>query len=280
MDLSSFSTTRDEVVDTYESKGRSYRAETRKLRSRLSIHWDIVDAQAGTDVAYAVARKGQVLEFFGYKVGDSIPTGIASGQTKAATELDTNLTTARRIIGDAAIETIAFSRVCHRVAYAAGAGASTADPIVKAALLGQVAIHDPAAIVAPRQAGAPYNSEDALYQAIIASVLVNVDFGGGDRKIKLGTMLEMPSADARSFLTANGCCENIFTFKEGIRLTDDQSSDRRDFVVQATLAADVVVPINTVMLNGGETLFTPTAIATELECRLGGLYLKEGAGTC
>lgn len=280
MNLSGQST-KTEIITKWD--GSPHKVSTLSHRSRLPVSWTIADRIAGTDIAHAIAAKGQTLSFFSYAVGDQIPTGYAN-EKRTATDLDTTLTTARRITGDGAVEKFEVSAIGHRVRYDDSAfSAAVTNETVRQAYRGNVRMQDPAAVVKPRQTDSPFNSEDVLFQALIDSALVSFNFGNGSRIVKLGTVLEMPGHDARSFLRANGQCGCAFKLPEGVRLTDEQGNAQRDFQVDITLGQDVVVPVNLVRLLGvasGTPGTLPTAMATDIELRLGGVFITEGAGTC
>jgi len=84
-----FSTQRKLLLAQYENLESQSRAAQSRI-SRLVFSVDVVDSATGTapGVAYAVARKNQVLTLFNYGVGDQIFLGGA-GNVRA-TEADTN----------------------------------------------------------------------------------------------------------------------------------------------------------------------------------------------
>ncbi len=285
-----FETRRSELLNKYKDAGQRFIASTKPYKSTLQLVFEVTNALtatgdvAGANVAHAVARKGQELEFFAYKIGDSIPQGTSS--TKKANESDTNLSKPRQTNGteDFVIEAVSASVKGMRVSYAlpgttaifTGAGAGVTDPVVQGAYTGVEYIHDPGAIIAPPQVQSPYTLEDAFFQAVCPKISVGFEW---DRKRieKVGTLDEFPEGAASSFLRAHGDprTDNRYKIPEGYIWRREGEPDS-EFAVKCRLEENVVIPINLVALFADTPAMatqrdTPLAIFLDITMRLHGL---------
>lgn len=278
-----FSTQRKALLDQYKNAGQAITCRTIPYQSTGVFQFDVVD-QALTvapGVAYAVARKNQVVTLFNYGVGDQIFLG-GSVNTRA-TEGDTNQGEGSRTNGaeDFVIEGVGFYARSYRVAYAAGTGnlyAGTGRPAdldVLASLSGDISVYDPAAINVPPQVQSPFNLENGMFQSLIDNISVDFLF---DRKRteKIGTVNVMPCASAKSMLRANGNPQNanMYRIPEGYLWRRAGQPDS-EFTANLTLQRSLVVPINGIIpyVTGAPIANVPTTIWMEVTMRLFGLAI-------
>ena len=277
-----FSTQRKLLLKQYEAAGQAITCRTIPYQSTGVIQFDVVDTALATapGVAYAVARKNQVLTLFNYGVGDQIFLGGGAGNVRA-TEADTNQGEGSRTNGaeDFVIEGVGFYARSARVMYAAGSGnlyagtGKPVDPDVLAALDGDLPIYDPAAINAPPQLQSPFNLENGMFQSLID--LISVDFlFDRKRTEKIGTVNVMPCGSAKSMLRANGepNNSNIYRIPEGYLWRRAGQPDS-EFTANLTLQRALVVPINGIIpyVTGAAADAMPTTIWLEVTMRLFGL---------
>jgi hypothetical protein len=276
-----FSTQRKRLLDEYKNAGQAITCRTIPYQSTGVFQFDVVDSALGTapGVAYAVARKNQVLTLFNYGVGDQVFLG-GTANTRA-TEADTNQGEGSRTNGaeDFVIEGVGFYARSVRVAYAAGTGnlyggtGKPIDPDVLASLAGDLPVYDPAAINAPPQLQSPFNLENGMFQSLID--LISVDFlFDRKRTEKIGTVNVMPCASAKSMLRANGMPENsnMYRIPEGYLWRRAGQPDS-EFTANLTLQRALVVPVNGIIpyVVGSAADAVPTTIWMEVTMRLFGL---------
>lgn len=277
-----FSTQRKKLLKQYANAGQDIVCRTIPYQSTGVFQLDIVDAALSTapGVAYAVARKNQVLTLFNYGVGDQVNLGGNGGNTRA-TEADTNQGEGSRTNGaqDFVIEGVGFYARSARVAYASGSGnlyggtGKPTDADVLAALNGDLPMYDPAAINMPPQAQSPFNLENGIFQSLID--LISVDFlFDRKRTEKIGTVNVMPCGSAKSMLRANGSPENsnVYRIPEGYLWRRAGQPDS-EFTANLTLQRALVVPINGIIpyVAGAPVDAVPTTIWIEVSMRLFGL---------
>lgn len=277
-----FTTQRKALLDQYKAAGQAITCRTIPYQSTGVFQFDVVDSALTTapGVAYAVARRNQVLTLFNYGVGDQIFLGGTAGNTRA-TEADTNQGEGSRTNGaeDFVIEGVGFYARSMRVAYASGTGnlyAGTGLPVdadVVSALNGNLPLYDPAAINMPPQAQSPFNLENGMFQSLID--LISVDFlFDRKRTEKIGTVNVMPCGSAKSMLRANGNPENsnIYRIPEGYLWRRAGQPDS-EFTANLTLNRALVVPINGIIpyVTGAAADAVPTTIWMEVTMRLFGL---------
>jgi len=276
-----FSTQRKRLLDQYKAAGSAITCRTIPYQSTGVFQFDVVDAALAVapGVAYAVARKNQVLTLFNYGVGDQINLG-GTGNTRA-TEADTNQGEGSRTNGaqDFVIEGVGFYCRSFRVAYAAGGGnlyGGSNVPIdadVVASLNGDLPVYDPAAINMPPQVQSPFNLENGMFQGLIDNISVDFLF---DRKRteKIGTVNVMPCASAKSALRANGEANNsnVYRIPEGYLWRRAGQPDS-EFTANLTLQRALVTPINGIIpyVTGAAADAVPTTIWMEVTMRLFGL---------
>lgn len=275
-----FTTQRKRLLDQYKQAGQAITCRTIPYQSTGVFKFDIVDSAltAAPGVAYAVARKNQVLTLFNYGVGDQIFLG-GSGNVQA-TEGDTNQGEGSRTNGaeDFVIEGVGFYARSARVKYASSTGnlydgtGKPTDTDVLLALAGDLPMYDPAAINMPPQAQSPFNLENGMFQSLID--LISVDFlFDRKRTEKIGTVNVMPCASAKSQLRANGTPENsnMYRIPEGYLWRRAGQPDS-EFTANLTLQRALVVPINGIVpyVVGGVTA-VPTTLWLEVTMRLFGL---------
>lgn len=276
-----FSTQRKQLLDQYKTAGQPITCRTIPYQSTGVFQFDIVDAAltAPPGVAYAVARKNQVLTLFNYGVGDQVYLG-GTGNTRA-TEADTNQGEGSRTNGaeDFVIEGVGFYARSCRVAYAAGGGnlydgtGRPTDSDVLASLAGDLPTYDPAAVNMPPQIQSPFNLENGAFQSLID--LISVDFlFDRKRTEKIGTVNVMPCASAKSMLRANGSPENsnVYRIPEGYLWRRAGQPDS-EFTANLTLQRALVIPINGIIpyVATAPAAAVPTTIWMEVTMRLFGL---------
>jgi hypothetical protein len=279
-----FTTQRKLLLDQYEKAAQPITCRTIPYQSTGVFQFDIVDSALATapGVAYAVARKNQVLTLFNYGVGDQIFLG-GTGNTRA-TESDTNQGEGSRTNGaeDFVIEGVGFYARSMRVQYANGTGnlyaggvGTPVDPDVIAALRGDLPSYDPAAINMPPQFQSPFNLENGSFQSLID--LISVDFlFDRKRTEKIGTVNVMPCASAKSMLRANGNPENSnhYRIPEGYLWRRAGQPDS-EFTANLTLQRALVIPVNGIIpyVTGSTQTAdaVPTTIWLEVTMRLFGL---------
>jgi hypothetical protein len=277
-----FQTQRKRLLDQYKTQGQAITCRTIPYQSTGVFQFDVVDSALDTPpgVAYAVARKNQVLTLFNYGVGDQINLGGTGGNVRA-TEADTNQGEGSRTNGaqDFVIEGVGFYARSVHAAYAAGTGnlyggdGLPTDADVLASLSGDLPVYDPAAINMPPQAQSPFNLENGMFQALID--LISVDFlFDRKRTEKIGTVNVMPCASAKSMLRANGTPENsnMYRIPEGYLWRRAGQPDS-EFTANLTLQRALVVPINGIIpyVAGAASAAVPTKIWLEVTMRLFGL---------
>jgi hypothetical protein len=288
--MEAFVTWRERILKEYDSKHLVFRATTRPYKSKLSFVWSVVDPRPAVapTVAFAVLRKGQELEYFGYGLGAAIP--VTPNQTKAsgATDADTNQGDARNTNGveDFVIESISASSSGVRVQYSPTdtqiVALGLTDPDVIAAYAGLRGIVDPGTLIAPPQATSPFNLEDAMFEGLkaVASVRFQWDRAGF---IPIGTLDQIPEGGARSFLRASGDprTDNRYKIPEGYAWRRKSMPDA-DFVTNVRISDTVVCPINLIAPAGqGATASVPINIMQDVILRVHGLGLSslgENAG--
>lgn len=277
-----FLTQRNRLLKSYKEAGQAIVAHTIPYHSTGVIVGDVVEnsTSIAPGVAFVKFLAGQAITFFGYGVGDQVNLGGSAGFS-IATEAETNLGKAASTNGaqDFIIEGIGFGCRAMRNQFATGAAPVTnvTDLVVSAALLGNAAIYDPAAIVMPPQGQSPFNLENGIFQALLG--LCSVEFLFDRQRIeKIGTVDLLPQAGAQSALRSNGVAEssNRYRVPEGYLWRKDGMSDS-DLQVTVTLRRDLVVPINRVAnWIDTETVvnYAPTKIYLECVMRLFGLAVN------
>jgi len=172
---------------------------------------------------------------------------------------------------DYIIEGVGLSSGGYAVRYAEADHPAVADADVVAALNGNVALCDPAALIAPPQVGSPFNLETALFQACAPMLALSFEF---DRKglKRLGKADLLPQAGASSYLRANGepSSANRWRIPEGFLWRRDGQPDS-EFTAFLDLEEAIVCPINLVTMPGAEAAVTPTRIYLDVTMRLFGL---------
>jgi len=261
MDSSGFETRRAQLIKKYDAqvptKG-NYIVSTKPYVSTLSLEWDIVDANVASQYAYAVARKGQTLDFFSYGIGDQLLLGPA-GSSKKATDADTNISKSKQTNGnsDFVVEGLSLNSRGPRYVDAGltvapnlvpfpppfPAAGFVSDPDVIAALGGGRLLPDPASIVTPPQVYSPFNLENAMLQAVLGSCSVQLNWDE-DRIEKLGPLVRLAQGGGGSQLRANGMplTSNIFRVEEGYLWARVGEQDA-ELVVRVQLQESVVMCI-------------------------------------
>lgn len=257
-----YSVQRKKVLERYEKTNRPYQAYTRPYKSTGQIQFDVVDLNSvGGNVVmgHAVARKGQIIQWFQYGVGETIPFG-PPGFTKVASEADTNVSKGRQTNGveSFVIESMSSSFKDVRVRYVGttgvpipgGATVAFTDPATIAAYAGLGIIIDPGSLMSPPQVNSPFNLELPMGEACKPSIAIEFEWDRS-RIIKIGTLDEIPEGGAKSFLKASGNPDTSDRYRcpEGY-IWERQGLPDSEFIVRGTLADDIVMPFNTIGLGG------------------------------
>jgi hypothetical protein len=274
-----FLTQRERLLAAYADQGDAYVLSTQPYHSTKSFLWQVVNADTTNGVAFAVCRENQVNDFFDYGVGNRI--NLSGNANHQASEAETNLGRGKSTNGasDFVIEGIGMTCRAAKVAYAGGSEGfadypAAPDADVQLALLGQAALCDPAAIVAPPQVLSPYNLENALFQALLPFLSLVLKFDRNTIK-PLGLCSLLPEAGANSYLRTNGqpTAENVFAIDEGYIWRRDGQGDS-EFVARVRSEAPVVCPITLITPPGEETPVAPAYIYTEIQMRVYGIEVE------
>jgi hypothetical protein len=269
-----FTTQKTKLISQYNALGQNYEAKTKPYKSSQQFQWTVLDALPGgaATMAHAILKVGQIVTWFGYKLGDNIPYAQGS---RIAVESDTNLSKPRQTNGveDMVIEGISATCKSARVQYTTTIFTGT-DPDDVAAFIGQRAIYDPGALDSPPQLWSPVNGEMVLFEAM--KPLVAIEFEWDRRRVeKIGTLDEIPEGGAKSFLHASGDprTDNRYRIPEGYLWRREGQPDS-EFITRGTVAEAVVVPISLVATQGGATLQLPQFLYLDVTIRLHGLALS------
>jgi len=275
MDRPLFQTQREKLLKLYQAAKQPFVASTQPYHSVRSIKFDIVDVDITNGLAWAVARRGQRLTFFGYGVGDNM---TLHGTNLVATDAETNLAAGKSTNGaaDMVIEGIGMSCRAMYTDYEIDTSGLldniVTDPDVIAALDGEVALWDPAAVVVPPQVQSPANLEQGLFQGLLP--LMSVEFEW-DRKrtVKLGVCDLLPQGGAASYLRANGVpsSDNRYEIPEGYVWRRDGEPDG-EFLAHVIVERPFVVPISLrSSIDAPGTYHTPANLYLDVTMRLYGL---------
>lgn len=266
-------TQRDRVVQEWQAAGKPYLTNFKAYKSTCQVEFKVLHPL--NNVAHAVAKAGQVLEFFSYGIGDTIPFG-PSPLSRRATEADTNLTSSHNTNGqeDFVIEGASLSASSTRVAYEGGDLArSFTDADVMGAYRGLVPLHDPASHIAPPQVCSPFNLEQVLLTAIAPYMTFEFEFDRR-RKEAIGTLDQVPEGGAKSYLRANGDprTDNRIRFPEGYLWRGEGKPDS-EMVVRSTLRSPIVIPLTMIEVEalGDDGPVPPTHLFLDLAMRVHGL---------
>jgi hypothetical protein len=274
-----FNSKRVELIELYKKNGVPFLATTRGLHSVGSIQFDILQWDASGRIGYAVARAGQIINFFAYGLNDSI---ILSGDpAHRATEADTSLTTKFRTTAsaDLSIEWITAHARGIKLKYATSAGFTANPPAagdpVGGMLTGFTPLVDPFANVLPADLGSSATLEHVMYHALAPNLTLRLEWDNADRSEKLGTMDQFAEGGGASFLRANGNPDvnNRYRIPEGFLWgREGQPASNLQGVCQ--LQSDVVVPIKPVAAPLDGSFPVLNNVWVEILLRVGGLLLR------
>lgn len=263
-----FVTARQKLLRSYQAAGQPFVCNTLPYHSTRWLRFDVVDADVVNGTAFAVCRANQTLRFFTYGVGDAV---LKRGVQLTANETDTNLAKPKSTNGaqDYVIEGIGFSAGGSNVRFPEPPPA--VDPAVVDAYSGAGISFDPASLFAPPQKDSPFNLEQAMFQALLPYLSLEMEWDRGTVK-KLGRVDILPQAGAASYLRANGAPEssNRYMIPEGFLWRRDGQPDS-ELVVSVNMTEPVVIPISLVTPAGAEAPLVPSAIWLDVTCRLFGL---------
>ncbi len=279
----SFVTRRSQLIakyDAQEADRGSYIVSTKPYHSTLSVPFEVVGWDAANQFAYAICRKGTVLDFFSYGIGDSQTFGT---NTRKANDADTNISKAKQTNGNAdfVVEGLSLQVGAVRQADGLGGVAGTvtyplpADPDALAAIVGARPVADPGSIFLVPQAYSPFNLESVLMQAILRSGSVQLNWDE-DRTEKIGHLLSLPQGGGGSQLRSNGMpmANNVFRVEEGYLWARVGEQDS-ELVVRVTIQEAIVIPITLNDSPADSTLVTaPVGIFLDMSLKLHGFEFK------
>lgn len=278
-----FMTQRRRIIESYKDAKEPFSASTKPYKSTVTFTFEVTNYISASSVAWAIARKGQSFDWFGYKISDDVPGNIGNAPGyRAANEADTNLSKARTTNGaeDFVIEGMSASHRSTRGNYAFGATGiappNISDPDVSSAIIGNVQMFDPAALYLPPQVMSSFNLEDGLYNAM--SPLISIDFEWDRSKIvKIGTLEQIPEGAAKSYLRSSGepSTNDRYRIPEGYLWRREGQPDS-EFIVRGTLQEPLAVPILAVLGPSSTTPSNTLPGNVMLDCvlRLHGLSVK------
>lgn len=289
-----FMTQREKMIKTFNDAGHDYLMNTMPYHSTRVLYAQVVNVNQGAarPYAYAVFRAGQLLEFFGYGVGQEWVTSVGGFPvvSPAATEAETNLGKAKSTNGaqDFVIEGVGFhcrgltmllpqagqvptgGQVFDSTDYV-DAGQSI-DPDVLSSFTGIQPLADPGGIVAPPQMFSPFNLEQALFQA--NNGYMSLVFEWDRRRTEKITITDLLcQAGGSSYLRSNGepSSKNRYCIDEGYIWRRDGEPDS-EFIAKVRLERPLVVPIDIPTTPEDPAVFvTPAVIGLELVMRLYGV---------
>lgn len=274
-----FTSKRTELLELYAKNGVPFLATTRGMHSVRSLKFDAVNHGAAGAIAFLVARKGQVLNFFNYGINDSIE--LASELSHRATEADTSQTKgfSTTAAADMSIEWITMGaraiKMQYPATYTGWVAGGLQDAIVATAITGSTAIIDPFGHVAPVDVASAATLEHVLYQAVAPHLTCRFEWDNADRTEKMGTCDQFVQGGGASYLHANGdpSVNNRFRIPEGfLWAREGQPASQMQVVV--TLANDVVIPYAPVAAPLDASYPALTAAYVEITMRLGGMLLR------
>jgi hypothetical protein len=280
-----FMTQRRRILEAYKDAGEPFSASTKPYKSNVTFAFQGADTITASSVRWLVARQGQILEWFSFKIGDPVPGNIdnVSLGYRAATEDDTNLSKARTTNGaeDFIIEGMSCTNRGIRINYLDGVGAGSyvsdvSDPDVVGSLQGQVPIYDPGALYSPPQVQSPFNLENGLYRAL--APLVSVEFEWDRSKVvKIGTLEQLPEGAANSYLRAGGepSTNDRYRIPEGYLWRREGQPDS-EFITRGRLNEPLAVPVLSVFLPASVTPVVANIgrVLLDVVVRLHGLSVK------
>ncbi len=261
-----FQTQRKKVIDAYKAAGEPFTASTKPYKSTVSWQFTQANVITASSVTWLIARQGQSLAWFGYKIGDVVPGNQnLSTPYRAATEADTNLSKARTTNGaeDFVIEGMSATNPTLRISYATadggtpGAAVATGgiitDADVARAVVAGNAIFDPGALYVPPQLQSPFNLENGLYRALAPHISLEFEWDRG-RIVKIGTLEQLPEGAANSYLRSVGepSTNDRYRIPEGYLWRREGQPDC-EFVTRGTLTEPVCVPILNVAIPSSVT---------------------------
>jgi hypothetical protein len=282
-----FQTQRKKVIDAYKAAGEPFVASTKPYKSTVSWVFTRANTITASSVSWLIARGGQRLQWFSYKIADVVPgNNILSIPYRTATEADTNLSKASTTNGaeDFIIEGLSASNRSIRISYAAADGGTPGSAAASDltdidalnAVRAGVPIYDPGALYAPPQVQSPFNLESGLYRTLAGHISLEFAWDRG-RIVKIGTLEQIPEGAANSYLRAVGepSTNDRYRVPEGYLWRREGQPDS-EFVTTGVLTEPVAVPILNVATPSS---VTPTVavlglVFLDVTLRLHGLSVK------
>lgn len=278
-----FMTQRRRMIESYKAAGEPFSASTKPYKSTVTYTFTVVNPITASSVAWAIALQGQAVDYFGYKIGDTVPGNSAANSPgyRTALESDTNLSKARTTNGaeDFVIEGMSATHSSSRLNFATGLGVSPSnisDATVSEVIAGSVPLIDPASLYAPPQVYSPFNLEDAPYRALAPNISLEFQWDRG-KIVKIGTLEQIPEGAANSYLRSSGepSTNDRYRIPEGYLWRREGQPDS-EFIVRGVLTQAVAMPILTVLGPSETTPFAirPGFIMLDCAMRLHGLSVK------
>lgn len=278
MDPSDFPTARQRMIETASTRWRDgFRFSTEPVMSTLPLALEVTDARPAVAPVMAHARlfEGQILNFFSYKMGDNIPTGIPN-VLRTANAFDTTLTEARRCPGGRAmaIEGVSLTLASKRIRWATGVIPDGVSPAVRDAYLGLTPMVDPFALASPVQYDSPANLEELFNEHVLPALDVVAIWGDTNLR-KMGYLDQLPEGTGKSALRSHGepHVTNRFILSEGFVWNAEGNPRDQEMIIQCTTRREIVFPITLPPSLFGTTLETriaPERIMLDLRMRLHG----------
>lgn len=278
-----FMTQRRRMIESYKAAGEPFSASTKPYKSTVTYTFTTVNYIAAASVAWGIANIGQAVDYFGYKIGDTVPGNTAANSPgyRTATEGDTNLSKSRTTNGaeDFVIEGMSATHATTRINFSTGAGIAPpgiVDDTVAEVISGAVPLIDPASLYAPPQVFTPFNLEDAMYRALAPNISLEFQWDRG-KIVKIGTLEQIPEGAANSYLRSSGepSTNDRYRIPEGYLWRREGQPDS-EFIVRGVLTQPVAIPLLAVLGPSATTPFNvlPGYIMLDCVMRLHGLSVK------
>ena len=266
-----FATQRRKIYEAYKAANQPFVASTKPYKSTVAFGFNVTNELTAASVNWLVAPAGQVLTWFGYKLNDPVPTGVANvGAYRSALEDDTNLSKARTTNGAEDFVIEGMSASCRGARVLMGQLSTIfptgiTDPTVQSALEGTVPIYDPGALYVAPQVFSPFNLENGLFRFLQPLIAVEFEWDR-TRIVKMGTLDQIPEGAANSYLRATGepSTNDRYRIPEGYIWRREGEPDC-EFIVRGSLVEPLAVPV----LN----VSTPTSATTAVVSATGPVWL-------
>ncbi len=277
-----FMTQRRRIIEAYREAKEPFSASTKPYKSTVTFNYRFTNLIVASSVAWLIADGQQATDWFGYKIGDTVPgNGLTALAYRPATEGDTNLSKARTTNGaeDFVIEGMSASHRGTRCDFFSSGGAfppNITDAQVSNALSAAMPMVDPGSLYVGPQVYSPFNLEDVLYRALAGIVSIEFQWDRG-KIVKIGTLEQIPEGAANSYLRASGepSTNDRYRIPEGYLWRREGQPDS-EFIVRGQMTDPVAVPLLVVLGPSATTpaQIYPTRIFLDCVMRLHGLSVK------